>query len=351
MKNSLKNIGLAALLLSAFLTLSWISAREKNKIKHLIQPAGWPAPVYDVEKNPITEEGFTLGRMLFYDPLLSADSTISCASCHLQQTNFTHVDHALSHGIDGKKGTRNSSVLVNLAWSKSFMWDGGINHIEVQPLAPIENPVEMNSRLSIVVAKLNASDRYRQKFRKAFGKKNTITGQQVLKALSAYLLSLQSFNAKYDRVMRSEPGYHFTPAEARGMDVFLKHCNACHTAPLFTNQGFENNGLAPDPYLNDGGRIKVTHQPSDSLLFKVPTLRNIEVSYPYMHDGRYKNLQMVLFHYSSNISNTLHLSPALQPAPDLTEGNKNDLLAFLKTLTDTSFLNQKEFGYPFEDFQ
>jgi cytochrome c peroxidase len=336
-------LSLVSFLLVSFVEVHYVSPGDK--IVRLAVPQGWPKPVYDFDKNPLTQKGVELGRVLFYDPVLSEDSTISCASCHLQQTNFTHVDHMLSHGIYGRKGTRNSLSIMNIAWSKNFMWDGGVNHIEVQPLAPIENPVEMNSSLKAILPKLKRSAVYQKKFQEVYGKNKDITGEYVLKALSQYMLTLQSYNSKYDRVQRKEPGEVFTESETRGLQLFRMHCASCHTEPLFTNNGFENNGLEPDPYLKDGGRIKVTKELSDSLKFKVPSLRNIELSYPYMHDGRFRNIQMVLFHYSEDIHQTINISEKLPQPLKFSEQNKNDMVAFLKTLTDTTFLNNPAFGY------
>lgn len=317
----------------------------KNPIIKVDVPKGWPKPVHDFEKNPVTAQGFELGRKLFFDPVLSGDSTISCASCHLPYTNFTHVDHALSHGIGGLKGTRNTLAIMNVAWNKSFMWDGGVNNIEVQPLAPLESKVEMHSSLNTVLPRLKRSAWYVQKFKMAFGQQTEITGQLFLKALSQYMLALQTSNSKYDKVMRKEKGVSFTEAEARGLDLFRKNCSSCHTEPLFTNNSFENNGLEPDAFLKDGGRIKITHKESDSLKFRVPSLRNIELSYPYMHDGRFRNLQMVLFHYNDDVHQTINLSEKLKKPMGLTEQNKNDIIAFLKTLTDMDFLRNPEFTY------
>ena len=133
---------------------------------YLEVPQNWPKPKYDFKRNPLTEEGFQLGRNLFYDPILSKDNTISCQSCHLQQTGFAHVDHQLSHGIEGKIGTRNSMALINLAWSKDFMWDGGVNNLEVQPINPITNSLEMDEKLDNVVAKLQSSQKYKTLFSK-----------------------------------------------------------------------------------------------------------------------------------------------------------------------------------------
>lgn len=321
------------------------SSDRKDTLK-IILPVGWPQPNYDFNKNPITKQGFELGRWLFYDPILSADSTISCSSCHLSYTNFTHVDHKLSHGINGLKGTRNALTIVNLAWSKSFMWDGGVNHIEVQPLAPIQSSVEMNSSLDIILPRLQRSTKYKYLFEKAYGPAAKIDSKNFLKALSQFMLAIQSYNSKYDQVKRNEPNVSFTDSENRGYELFKTHCNACHTEPLFTNNEFENNGLEPDIHLLDGGRIKITGKTKDSLKFKVPTLRNIELSYQYMHDGRYNNLQMVLFHYNHAISNTINLSSLLQKPMHMTEQDKNDVIAFLKTLTDESFVRNVNYAYP-----
>ena len=305
-------------------------------------PKGWSKPHYDFSKNPLTEEGFQLGRKLFYDPILSKDSTISCASCHLQQTGFTHVDHDLSHGIEGKIGTRNSLSLQNLAWSKDFMWDGGVNNLEVQPIHPITSEVEMDETLENVVAKLQKSDKYKILFQKAFGTKK-ITGQLTLKALSQFVVSLTSSNSKYDKVIRKEE--KFTEMEQKGYNLFKQNCASCHQEPLFTSDKFENNGLAIDPTLNDIGRMKITQNPKDSLLFKVPTLRNIQFTFPYMHDGRFKTLNEVVKHYNS-LQKRKNLPKELSKPMNLSDNDRTDLVSFLKTLTDTEFLFNPRFSYP-----
>ena len=307
-------------------------------------PKGWPKPHYDFSKNPLTEEGFQLGRKLFYDPILSRDSTISCSSCHLQATGFTHVDHSLSHGIDGKIGTRNSMTLMNLAWSKSFMWDGGVNHIDVQALNPLTNPVEMDETLEHVVQQLQKSEKYQQLFENAFGD-SKITGQRLLKALTQFELLLVSSNSKYDKVLRKEAV--FTEQEQKGYHLFKTNCASCHNEPLFTNDKFENNGLAIDTTLNDIGRIKITNKKEDYLRFKVPTLRNIQFTFPYMHDGRFKTLTEVIKHYNS-ISNNTFLPKELSKPMNLSDNDRVDLVAFLKTLTDNEFLFNKRFSYPRE---
>jgi cytochrome c peroxidase len=305
-------------------------------------PKGWPKPHYDFKKNPLTEEGFQLGRKLFYDPILSRDNTISCATCHLQSTGFTHVDHDLSHGIDGKIGTRNSLALMNLAWSKDFMWDGGVNHLEVQPLNPITSPLEMDETLEHVVQKLQQTRDYPGLFERAFGT-SKITGQFTLKALSQFVVMLQSSNSKYDQVVRKEA--HYSEQEQKGYDLFKLHCVSCHQEPLFTSNKFEYNGLAIDPTLNDFGRMKMTGRKEDSLRFKVPTLRNIQFTFPYMHDGRFKTLTEVVKHYNSLSKNRL-LPKELGEPMNLSDADRVDIVAFLKTLTDNEFLFNPKYGYP-----
>lgn len=308
-------------------------------------PVNWPEPVYNFRKNPLDSATIQLGRVLFYDPVLSSDSSVSCASCHSPYNAFTHVDHALSHGIKDRIGTRNSPVLVNLAWGKSFMWDGAVNHLDMQALAPLENHVEMDETLPHVLQKMAKQEKYRRLFKAAFHSEN-MTGERFLKAISQFMLTLVSSDSKYDLVMRGERGIQFTEPESKGYMLFKEHCASCHTEPLFTNQTFQNNGLAPDSILQDIGRMKITRKSSDSLKFKVPTLRNIERSAPYMHDGRYRSLQMVLFHYSTDIHSSATLAPQLQNGIQLSEDDKRNLITFLKTLTDNTFLNNKQFQYP-----
>lgn len=306
-------------------------------------PKNWPKPVYDFSKNPLSKNKIELGRALFYDPLLSRNNTISCASCHSQYTAFTHVDHALSHGIEDKIGTRNSPVLMNLAWQKLFMWDGAVNHLDMQALAPISNPLEMDETISHVAKKLQATKLYPTLFLKAYGD-SIITGAHILKAMSQFMLTLISSNSKYDSVMRKQAA--FTPQQKSGYKLFRKNCASCHTEPLFTNHKFMNNGLALDSSLNDFGRYAITKNPTDSLKFKVPTLRNVEFSYPYMHDGRFKKLSEVMNHYTKGIIKNKTLAKELETPILLTSNEKVDIIAFLLTLTDKSFLFNPAYSYP-----
>jgi len=327
-----------------FICLAFVSNRDKL----FLAPANWPKPVYDFTKNPLTAGKVSLGRQLFYDPLLSKDNTISCASCHSPYTAFTHIDHDLSHGINDRIGTRNSPALMNLAWHNSFMWDGAVNHLDVQALAPISHPDEMGESIGNVVSKLQRNKNYPALFQKAFGD-SIVTGEHTLKAISQFMLTLVSANSKYDSVIRRQA--KFTLQEENGYHLFQKNCSSCHKEPLFTNLSFENNGLKPDTILKDYGRMKVTKNKMDSLKFKVPTLRNIEFSFPYMHDGRFKRLADVLKHYTNGIQKSPTLSKNLEEPIILSSNDKVDLIAFLRTLTDHSFLKNPNYLDPKNNFK
>lgn len=327
----------------SMLAVALAAMRKRGDNVSLHVPGGWPRPEYNIAGNPLTKEKILLGRALFHDPILSADSTISCTSCHLQYTAFSHVDHALSHGIHDSIGTRNSPTLANLAWGSLFMWDGAVNHLDMQPLAPIAHPAEMGTDLNTVLGKLRISPLYRQLFSNAFGD-TVISTERFLKAMSQFMLTMVSCNSRYDEVKAGKTS--FTQQEENGYRIFRAHCGACHTEPLFTNNRFENNGLAVDATLNDLGRMKVTGRAADSLCFKVPTLRNVEFSYPYMHDGRFKRLQEVIDHYAAGVVHSPTLSPKLANPISLSNTDKVDLLAFLLTLTDRKFMNDTAYSYP-----
>lgn len=307
------------------------------------QPPNWPKPHYNFEKNPLSKDKIFLGRVLFYDPILSKDKSISCSSCHSPYNAFAHVDHALSHGIEDRIGLRNAPALMNLAWHPSLMMDGAIHHLDMQSLFPITHPDEMGESIENVVKKLQQSPDYLALYRKAF-QDSIVTGEKTLKALAQFMVSLVSHQSKYDLVMQGQET--FSAQEKQGYQIFRTHCSSCHSEPLFTNFQFENNGLAPDPALKDGGRIRITHRAEDSLKFKVPTLRNIEYSYPYMHDGRFKKLADVLKHYTSGVQNTPNLATALQTPITLSSAEKVDLTAFLLTLSDKNFIFNPDHQYP-----
>jgi cytochrome c peroxidase len=326
----------------AFLSV-FVLGFDQINITIVNTPQYFPKPVYSFSKNKLNEAGILLGRALFYDPILSGNNSISCASCHNSYAAFTHVDHHLSHGIDDRIGSRNAPALMNLAWQPIFMWDGAINHLEIQALAPISNADEMGSSIAEVVSKLKNSKLYPRLYYAVYGD-STITGAQTLKAIAQFLASIVSANSKYDKVMRHE--MQFNAQEKNGFALFQKHCNQCHTAPLFSNFQFENNGLSVDTALKDWGRMRITQNPKDSLKFKVPTLRNIEYSYPYMHDGRFKQLSEVLNHYTHAKKQTSTLAVSLKKPIPLSANDKVDIIAFLLTLSDKDFIFNPRYTYP-----
>ena len=190
-------------------------ANTTNDTLSLFIPEGWPQPHYDFNKNPLTTKGIALGRKLFYDNLLSRDSSFTCAGCHLSYTNFTHIDHALSHGIEDRIGTRNTLSIMNPAWQETFMWDGGVTHLDVQPLAPLTSPHEMDMNVDTLLKRLKESDEYPQLFKEAFGEKGEVSGYYMFRALSQFMLTFNTYNSKYDKVMRKEEGVAFTEREQK----------------------------------------------------------------------------------------------------------------------------------------
>jgi len=299
------------------------------------KPPNFPEPVYHFSTNGVTKEGFELGRKLFYEPRLSRNNTVSCGSCHIQSSAFTQHGHDVSHGIDDRLGTRNSPPIMNLAWMPTFFWDGGVFDLDLQPIVPITNHVEMDETIPNVLAKLRAHPAYPELFRKAFGD-TAINTTRMMKALSQFMLLCISANSKYDSVMRGQ-GATFSPAEQRGYALVQQHCSSCHKEPLFTDFSFRNNGIAIG--LNDDkGRYAVTLQDTDRYKFKVPSLRNAAFTAPYMHDGRFITLEAVLDHYRNHVQATPNLDPLLASGITITDAQQNDIIAFLKTLSDRSFL-------------
>jgi cytochrome c peroxidase len=310
------------------------------KDNHFFNPPDYfPKPVYNFEQPPFDSNKIELGRILFYDPILSKDNTISCASCHSPFNAFAHTDHDLSHGIFDSIGNRNAPALFNLAWQKTFMWDGAINHLDMQALAPISHPSEMGSNINEVIKKLNESKAYKELFLNAF-QDSTISTSKILKALSQFQLTLVSANTKYDRVKMGKEV--FTEQEKNGYQLFKKNCASCHSEPLFSNYYFENNGLPIDPTLNDMGRYVITENENDKRKFKVPSLRNLSFTYPYMHDGRFMTLQEVINHYTSGIEHSETLSSQFNESIELSSNEKVDLISFLLTLDDKDFVFNKK---------
>jgi cytochrome c peroxidase len=304
-------------------------------------PSHFPAPVYHFETNKITKAGFELGRKLFYDRLLSVNNTISCGSCHIPTAAFTQPGHKVSHGIFDRLGVRNSPPIMNLAWSRSFMWDGGIFDLDLQPISPITNHVEMGDSMANVLDRLQHHPEYPGLFKNAFGSQ-TVSTASFLKALSQFMLMCTSSNSKYDSVMRQQAA--FTSEEAAGYTFFKQKCSSCHAEPLFTDNSFRNNGLAISP-ANDMGRYAVTLNETDKYKFKVPSLRNLAYTAPYMHDGRLFTLEAVLDHYTGQVQQTQNLDPIftqnIQPGILISAEEKIKLLSFLNTLNDKSFVSNR----------
>ena len=305
-------------------------------------PAGWAKPTFNIfANNPLTEEGFQLGRKLFYDGILSKDGNTPCASCHQQYAAFCTYDHDLSHGFNNSFTTRNAPALANLAWMPLLTWDGGANHIEVQPLRPLTAINEMASNIDSILLKLRMDPAYPKLFKAAYGDPK-INSQRLLKALAQFTGSIISSNSKYDKVKRGEDA--FTRTEERGYTTFKVKCATCHKEPLFTDYSFRNNGL-PINQQGDVGRMQITGDKNDSLKFKVPSLRNVALTFPYMHDGRIYTIGQVIEHYRSGIiTSQPTLDPLLVKRISISNNEKNDLIFFLNTLTDTVLTHNPRFA-------
>lgn len=317
------------------------AAPSQPQPMEFIIPQGFPQPVYRFENNPLTVEGFELGKRLFFEGRLSKDGNFPCASCHQQFAAFATFDHPFSHGFNDQFSTRNAPGLFNMVWLKEMHWDGGINHIEVQPLAPIEAPNEMAEDINNVLAKLGADESYRQQFKRVFGDEN-INSQRLLKALTQYVAMLVSADSKYDKVTRGEAS--FTEAEAAGYAVFQAKCATCHKEPLFTDNSFRNTGLPINEQLNDMGRMHITGKPDDAMKFKVPSLRNVFATFPYGHDGRFYSVGAVIDHYRLGVKEGNNVDPLVKDGIAITDFEKLDLISFLQTLTDSTFINDKRFA-------
>ncbi len=325
----------------ALLGLSFIGAYKKPTPIKFVIPKGWQLPVYNLKENPLTKEGFELGKKLFYDAGLSKDSSTSCASCHQQFAAFATYDHNLSHGIGNALTTRNATALQNLAWQKDFMADGSITHLDSQPIFPLTNKNEMGTQMIEIVEGLKSNRQYKAMFKAAFGNEG-INHKTISKALSQFLVMLVSSNSKYDKVMRSED--KFILPEQLGYDIFKKKCASCHKEPMFTDYSYKNIGMPVLQSYQDFGRMTVTNNKKDSLKFRVPSLRNIELSFPYGHDGRFFTLYNVFEHYRKNMIVSSTIDSSLKNKLPLSNYEIGQLTAFLYTLTDSSFTHNPLFA-------
>jgi cytochrome c peroxidase len=310
-------------------------------------PSNFPDLKYDISLNPPTEKGFELGKKLFYDGRLASDGLVSCGFCHLQENAFTHHGHTVSHGVDDALGTRNAPSIQNLAFQSVYMYDGAASHLDLQPIIPLTSNIEMNGDLNAILAMMKADKTYKLLYKESFAD-GAVSIENMLKALSQFMVMLTSSNSKFDHYRRNETGGTFSDEETAGYTIFKAKCASCHATDLMTDDSFRNNGLAINPLINDVGRYRVTELVQDYYKFKVPSLRNVEMTAPYMHDGRFGSLESVLNHYSSGVVKSNTLDPILQQngqlGISLSTTEKGQLIAFLKTLTDNQYLTDKRFS-------
>ena len=331
--------------------LCWLTAcsssEEVEASWQLEAPNYFPEMVYPLDNNEVTEKGFELGRMLFFETRISSDGTVSCGTCHQPLKAFSDPVHTLSVGVEGRHGTRNAPGIFNMAFQNHFFWDGGVNHLDLVPVNAITNELEMDETVAGVVKKLNELPEYRSRFNEVF-QKDSVDSQQLLHALSQFMMMLVSDQSPYDKYLRGE--YELTAAESRGMLLFEKNCTECHSGTLFTDESFRNNGLDIH-FSNDLGRARITEYEGDEGKFKVPSLRNVQLTNPYMHDGRFSTLEEVLDHYAGGVEPSKTLDASLlkegeQPGIRLSDDEKSDIITFLKTLTDREFVSDSRFFDP-----
>lgn len=311
----------------------------------LIVPPTLPPPRLPAD-NPLTVEGVALGQRLFTEKRLSGNNTQSCSSCHQATYAFSNSPNRFSKGIDGKFGTRNAMPLFNLNYANRFFWDGRSPSLRNQALQPIQNPIEMHATLPAVVAKLAADTSYASQFKVAFGSPG-VTSARIALALEQFELTIYSGDSKFDRAQQGLAT--LTAQEQRGADLFRTpfnpqrgqfgaDCARCHGGPTFTNFAFRNNGL--DTHFTDLGLGGFNNVPSDDGKFKTPSLRNVAITGPYMHDGRFSTLAQVVQHYSDGIVPSATLDPGLareQGGVHLSASDQAALVTFLNTLTDSRF--------------
>jgi cytochrome c peroxidase len=331
--------------------------------KDMVTPYTFPQLEYfpkmiESGSNPVTIEGAALGRFLFYDPILSADSSLSCAGCHDQKAAFSDAPESFSKGVNFKTSNRNALPLFNLAWHPAFFYDGRAATLEDQVGHPLLDSNEMNSTWNDILLKLNENSFYKQKFYSLY-RIQTVDSSQVKNVIAQFLRTLISHESKFDKLLLGKA--KLTEEEFNGFRIMndqtkgdCLHCHPTDGNRMFTTMAYSNNGLDsimdPDKYI-DKGRGAVTGLKKDNGKFMIPSLRNIALTAPYMHDGRFKTLEEVMefytsgVHMSANIDSKMGL--AYQKGVKLSDKEKKEIIAFLKTLTDSVFINKKEFSNPF----
>lgn len=320
----------------------------------LAAPYGFPEPEA-AQDNPLTAEGIALGRMLFYDVRLSGNNQVSCATCHNQQQAFTDGVALATHGVSGTQLLRHAPALVNLAWMKELFWDGGSLNLESQAFGPLSAEDEMNQALPLLVQELKAVPDYVQRFKRVFGTEVTSAG--IVKALAQFQRTLISSNSRYDKYTRAEAGGTLTTAELKGLQLVRAKCASCHAGELFTDNNYHNNGLDADFSNTEHenllqGRYRISYEKADMGKYKTPTLRNCMLTAPYMHDGRLASIEAVLQHYNTGVKISATTDAHVmqnggKAGIPLTQEDKTHIIAFLHTLTDSAFINNKNFSSPF----
>ncbi len=307
-------------------------------------PANLAASIPQPSHNPLTAEGIALGRMLFYDTGLSANGQVSCASCHQQDKAFSDGQALTQLGVSGKALLRHAPSLANLAWMEGLFWDGGVKNLESVSFGPLTHPDEMGQDLNKLLLYLKQHPVYPAQFRSAFNT-DSITTPLVFRALAQFQRTLISADSRYDRYMRQESGGELTSLELKGMALFRANCGSCHATDFFTDNQYHNNGLgssfSEEHEQLAFGRGRITHASQDIGKYKTPTLRNITLTAPYMHDGRFNTLQEVLAHYTSGVKPSPSLATQLQQGEKLgialTQEEQQKIIAFMHTLTDEHF--------------
>lgn len=317
--------------------------RKKPTVVSFNVPSNFPQPEYNFAASLLTKEGIELGQKLFYEDRLSKDLQTSCASCHQQIGAFTTYQHDRSHGYNGSHTLRNAIALSNLAWQKEFKLDGSAKSLEDLTLAHISAVDEMAHTMPGIITALKTDTRYPQLFAAAYGDEN-INSQRILDAIKQFLLTMVSSNSRYDKVKRGEES--FTVYEEMGYTIFKTKCATCHKEPLFTDFSYRNIGLPLSNDLLDYGRMRVTGSKNDSLKFRVPSLRNVDFSSHYFHDGRYSSIQKCIDHYRNDVIKSNTLDPLLTNGINLSDSDVINLVAFLRALSDSAYTKDKRFAKP-----
>lgn len=336
-----KGIYIVLYILLSISCVKEIEKKEIPKLKLNEVPSFFPA-VEVPEGNEFSIERWELGKRLFYDPILSKDGTVSCASCHDASLAFSD-NISFSEGSGGLIGKRNSPSLANVAYHPYFTREGGVPTLEMQILVPIQEHDEFNNNIVLITDTLSTIDSYVEMANAAYGQEpNAFV---LTRAIAQFERSLISGQSTYDAEFNYGIEGSMSESALRGKVLFESertNCSSCHGGFNFTNYSFQNNGLY-DEY-PDNGRERLTGELEDRALFKVPSLRNIEVTAPYMHDGSIQSLKEVIEHYNSGGASHINKSNLIQPLL-LTEVEKQDLVSFLKSLTDSNFLSNPDFNF------